>query len=62
MAVISNADLRRNMRKLYRRWSNVDEEGPVILLVRREYISMKKIGNAKTTRYRKIQLLGHRIA
>ena len=27
LAVISNADSRRNMRKLYPRWSNVDEEG-----------------------------------
>ena len=37
------------------------KKGSVILLVRREYITMKTIVNAKTTRYRKIQFLGHRI-
>ena len=37
------------------------KKGSVILLVRREYISMKTTINAKTTRHRKIQLLGHSI-
>ena len=37
----------------------VMKKGSVILPVRREYISMKTIINVKTTRHRKIQLLGH---
>ena len=61
LTVISDADSRKNMRKLYPSWSNGDEEGLVILPVQREYISMKTIINAKTTRHRKIQLLGHSI-
>ena len=48
------------MLKLYLSWSNGEKKGSVILPVRREYISKKTIVNAKTKRYRKIQLLGNR--
>ena len=58
LAIISDADSRTNMRKLYPGWSNGDEEGVSHSSVHREYISIKTIIIAKTARYRKIQLLG----